>query len=412
MPKLTRRLIEILCNRATDREHVVWDSDLPRFGLRLRPEGKSTYVVKYRNAHGRQRKLTVGDPRVLTPEDARTLARQALGKVAGGQDPLSDRLALRQAPTVSDLCDRYLSDHADRHKKASSAKEDRKLIERHVRPKLGHHKVGELTRAEVARLHAAMRDTPVQANRLLTLLSKMFNLAILWGWRTDERNPARLVQRFKERNRERYLTPDELRRLGDVLAQRDNRKGRTESIVPLVRLLILTGARLSEIMLAEWDWVDREAGMLRLPDSKTGAKTIMLSGPALAVLDAIPRIEGQPYVIAGRKPGMPLVNPAKPWDRIRKRAGLEGVRLHDLRHTFASAAVGTGLSLPMIGKLLGHTQASTTERYAHLHDDPVRRAAETTASTLNAWMQGKQGAEIASLRSGEIAFSGVPWLTA
>jgi len=386
MPKLTMRTVEILRNRATVKEHVVWDSDLPRFGLRLRVEGKATYIVKFRNGHGAQRKLTLGDARVLTPEEARTLARRSLASVAYGNDPVEERTTRLHAPSMADLCDRYLADHAKRHKKPSSVRDDQAFIRRFVRPMLGHLKVDQVSRAEVARLHAAMTDTPVHANRLLTLLSKMFNLAILWGWRTDERNPARFVQRYREHKRERYLTPDELQRLGQALALRENRKGRTESIVPLIRLLVLTGARLGEIMLAKWDWVDWNAGLLRLPDSKTGAKTIVLSGPALTVLRAIPRREGQPYVVAGKKPGRPLVNPSKPWNRIRKRAGLDGVKLHDLRHTFASAAVGTGLSLPIVGKLLGHSQASTTQRYAHLHDDPLRRAAEATACVLDNWI--------------------------
>ena len=234
-------------------------------------------------------------------------------------------------------------------------------------------------------------------NRVLSLLTTALNRSEVWRYRPEGTNPCRNVKRYPEEKRERYLTPDELARLGTVLAEVEYENWDTPSIVPLIRLLTLTGTRLREIMTARWDWVDFRAGALSIPDSKTGAKTILLTAPAMAVLNGIERHDDNPYVIVGKKPGAHLANAFKPWSRIRKRADLEGVRLHDLRHSFGAAGAGLGLSLPMIAKLLHHKKIETADRYAHVDLDPLRRAGETVAATLDGWMKGDAGAEVVEI---------------
>ena len=253
------------------------------------------------------------------------------------------------------------------------------------------------------RLHKGMRETPYRANRSLALLSKAFNLAEVWGWRPDYSNPVRHVSKFAEKKRKRFLSQRELARLGEALrvAERDGcltlpaKEGlRSEekrapiipSAIAAIRLLILTGARKGEILGLRWDWIDFEAGRANLPDSKTGEKAIVLAPAALAVLDAIPRQDGNPHVIVGAKPGAALVNLKDPWLAIRETAGLDDVRVHDLRHSFASVGAANGASLPIIGALLGHTQATTTQRYAHLADDPLRAAAADIGKRIAAAM--------------------------
>jgi integrase len=214
----------------------------------------------------------------------------------------------------------------------------------------------------------------------------MMNLAEAWGLRVDGSNPVRHVAKYHEDKRERYLTRQELQRLGAVLADAQDRSIENPFVIAAIGLLVLTGARLSEILTLRWDHVDLENQVLRLPDSKTGAKLIYLNAAAIKLLRGMPRMQANPYVIAGKKPGARLINLQKPWRRIRARASLPDVRIHDLRHSFASIAAGAGMSLPMIGKLLGHTQPATTARYAHLAADPLRAAADVIGGEISTMM--------------------------
>lgn len=391
MARLTKRRIDALKPR--EREYVEWDGELPGFGARVRPTGKISYILKYRVGGGRAgtvRKPTIGVHGVITVDQARAIARDWLGEVADGGDPATRRRDQGQAPTIAELCGRYLADHAEPHKKPSSVAEDRRLIAKRVKPALGRKKVTSLTRADVTRFHNGLRATPYEGNRTLALLSKMMNLAEAWNLRPDASNPCRHVKRFRETKHERFLSADELARLGNALAaaERDGTEG--ASAIAAIRLLLFTGARLSEILTLRWSEVDFEATCLRLEESKTGKKVIHLPVPALEVLSTIPRIEQNPYVIVGRKPGRHLVDLSGLWKRVRATAKLDSVRLHDARHTFASVGVGAGLSLHMVGKMLGHTQAQTTERYAHLAADPLKQAVETVGGVIAAAMSGKQ----------------------
>ena len=387
MPKLTNGFVTSIQPR--DKDVVVWDTEIPGFGIRVRPSGKRVYILKYRTKQGRQRKPTIGQHGPLKANKAREIARRWLVDVADGGDPSADKQAVRHAPTMADLCDRYLKEHAEPHKRPSSVANDRRLIEKRVVRELGNHTLNAVGRADLARLHHSLRKTPYEANRTLALLSKMFNLAEAWGLRPDGTNPCRHLKKFKEKKRERFLSPDELAELNKVLVEAERSQTEMPGVILAIRLLILTGCRLGEILTLKWEWVDFEAGCLRLPDSKTGSKTVQLGTPALTLLSESPPQPDNPFVIVGRRPGTHLVNLEKPWRRIRAKAGLDDVRIHDLRHTFASYGAAANLSLPIIGKMLGHTQAATTQRYAHLAADPVKQAAEVVSNSIAAAMTGE-----------------------
>ena len=249
-------------------------------------------------------------------------------------------------------------------------------------PAYGHLEVEEVGREHVSDLHYQLRDIPYQANRVLEIQSKIFNLAELWGLRREGSNPCRFVRKYKEQKRERFLSEEEFRRLGVVLSEMEREGTVSTYAAAAIRLLMLTGCRRNEIVELRWEDVDLEAGELRLADGKTGARLVPLSAPAVTVLSGLPRVEDSPWVIPGGKPGRHLADLQPPWERVRERAGLEEVRTHDLRHSFASRALALGESLPMIGKLLGHTQVQTTARYAHLARDSVKASASRIADSI------------------------------
>jgi integrase len=375
-----------------------WDDDLPAFGIRVYPSGRKSFIVSYR-AQGRQHFHTLGQFGPMTVHEAKTCALGVLAAVRRGDDPAGDRSSYRKAPTMADLFERFMREHARPRKKATSVVTDERIWQLHVLPQVGKRKIADLERADVSRLHAEMAETPYQANRLLAVLSKAFNLAEVWGWRIDGSNPCRHVQRFREEKRERFLSGEELAGLSEVLTEAEQARLESPFAVAAIRLLILTGCRVGEIVKLTWSEVDFERRCLRLADSKTGKKTVYLNTAALQLLAELDRDPENPHVIQGNVAGNHLIGLTRIWFRIRRRAGLEEVRLHDLRHTFASVGAGMGLSLPIIGKLLGHTQAVTTQRYAHLASDPMHDAAERIGASLGASLAGKPRAKVVQLRS-------------
>lgn len=442
--RLTKRVVEQV--QAGTKEQILWDDDVTGFGVRVRPSGKRVYIFKYRTLDGLQGKLTLGTHGNLTVDQARTLAKKHAHAVSQGANPARDKSELRAAPSLADLCDRYLLQHAKPHKKARSADSDGKLIENHIKPRLGKLAAHTITRADISELHHDLRETPYQANRVLALLSKMLNLSEVWGIRPDGSNPCRHIKKYKEEKRERFLSPRELAVLNDTLAHDASAAGLSKSAIAAIKLLVLTGCRLSEILTLQWEWVDFESGCLRLPDSKSGKKVVQLGAPALAILSAMETEDGNPFVVIGQKTGSHLINLEKPWRIVRDRAtvriwkagidplnqlikaledqldrtptipectraaeiakvklptGMLDVRLHDLRHTFASFGASANLSLPMIGKLLGHTQAQTTARYAHLASDPVKHSADIVAKAVDAAMRGVSAEIIPLQRAAE-----------
>jgi integrase len=379
MPKLTKRTVDAIEPQPT--EFFIWDESIPGFGLRVMPSGRKSFVVQYR-AGRRPRRMSLGPSTVLTCDQARTRAITIIAAVKNGEDPAADRAAKRNAATVSDLAERFDKEHIAVRLKASTAKEYRGNLRRFILPALGRLPVPEITRADVAKFHHDLRHIPYQANRCLEVVSKMFVLAEMWGLRPDGSNPRKHIRKYPEEKRERFLSAAELRRIGEVLREMESERVELPSAILAARLLILTGCRLGEIMTLKWDYVDFDECALRLPDSKTGKKVVHVGAPAVEYLHDAQRINGNPWVINGTLAGKPLSDLQPFWQRVRARAGVKDVRIHDLRHTFASTAVASGQGLPMIGKLLGHTQVQTTARYAHLAADPVRSAAHSVATSL------------------------------
>ncbi len=376
---------------------ILWDGGdggLRGFGLRVHPSDRKTFILKYRTRHGRRRQMVIGDYGPFTLVQARDFAAERLVQIRVGEDPLADLQRAARAQTIAQLAERYLERHAVPKKKPRSVEEDRRMLRLHIVPRLGRRKVEDVDRRDVTDLHHEMRATPYAANRVLALLSKMFSLAEKWGIRPDGSNPCRHVERFRERRRQRFLSAAELAELTDALARadRDGRFG--PHAIAALRLLLLTGCRLREILHLRWQDVDLDARLLRLPDSKTGAKLVYLSAPAREVLANLPRTMGFTYVVEGRGPDAPRSDLTKPWYWVRSLARLDDVRIHDLRHSHAAVGAGLGLSLPMLGKLLGHTQPVTTARYAHLAVEPMHEAAERIGAELSAVMKVQDKAPV------------------
>ena len=379
MAKLGKRNIEAL--DPADKDYFVWDRELPGFGVRIFPTGRKQFVLQYR--HGKvSRRMSLGRFGAITPEQARKLALEALVKINNDEDPLAEKKARRTAITVRELAKRFDDEHVAVHLKPSTAKEYRRNLKQFILPAIGHLRIIDVCRADIAAYHHKWRCRPYQANRNLEIISKMFNLAELWGLRPDGTNPRRHIKKYPEKKRERYFSPAELQAIGRVLRDMEAERIELPSAIAAIRLLLFTGCRLGEIMTLKWDYVDLGANLVRLPDSKTGAKVVHLGAAAIAVLENIDRIDGNPWVITGRNDGAHLTDLQPFWQRVRGRAGLKDARIHDLRHTFASVAVSNGQSLPMIGKLLGHTQVQTTARYAHLANEPVILAANDVSQTI------------------------------
>ncbi|MBI1418200.1 MAG: DUF4102 domain-containing protein [Limimaricola sp.] len=377
MSKLTKRAVEGLEARSED--YLVWDSNLSGFGVRVYASGRKSYLVQYR-AGGRTRRRAIGQHGALTADEARLEARKLLGEVARGGNPSEDRQRHLRAPTVASLCDRFLAEYVSVHCKPSTLRGYKCVIDQCVRPALGPRKIVDITRADIVEFHHGLRATPYMANRSVSMLSKMFNLAEDWGLRRDGTNPARRIKRFREEEKKRYLNDDEQARLWQVLAEALETGQETQHAISAIQLLMLTGCRLGEILTLRWAYVT--AHHLELPDSKTGRRRIPLPREAYDILMALPRTDGNPHVILGDSETGPLVNLQKTWLRVRARAGLTDVRMHDLRHTYASVAVMSGIDPFLLKEIMGHRNLQTTLRYAHFADESVQRAAASVASRL------------------------------
>lgn len=320
MPKLTKRVVEGLELRSNN--YIVFDAELPGFGIRVMPSGKRFFLVQYRK-HGRTRRVMLGQFGPLTAEIARRQGQLLLARArSSGPDPATERDLLRQSITVSILGARFLKEHVAVRCKPTTEREYRRSVELFINPFFGKQRVRTVTAAEVSELHGSLSHIPYQANRTLGVLSKMMKLAETWGLRDRHSNPCEEIERYPERKRERFLSLKEIGALGAALSEAEATGAESIHAVAAFRLLLLTGCRLSEIQSLRWEHVFLEQAELRLPDSKTGAKTVHLGSAAIQVLQLVPRIEENPYVIAGAKSGAHLTDLQRPWRRIRRVSGL------------------------------------------------------------------------------------------
>ena len=439
---------------------TLWDTETKGFGCRCQKESK-TFILKYRYGKGRTARQylytigKLGSP--WTPDTARNEAKKILGRIANGKNPASERQQQKKASSIDEAFNFFMKDSKGKRGERT-IEEYQRLYNKLTKPSLGHHRMQDVTHADIARLHSSLSNTAPQANRLLQMLSAFFNWCIKHGYKPEGSNPCRNIDKYKEKSRERFLSEKELFALSKALVRYDqeyshlkemshkkNKTGQTATntvtlyTTAAIRLLLFTGARRNEILTLKWSDVDFQNRLIRLQESKTGQKTIYLSAPALKILNEIPRIEGNPYVIAGHKEKSCLVNITAPWKRIRQMATIDlwqenenlailvdkaqrtlpkdcrigdlfsavtelankekttlplclmNVRIHDLRHNYASTAVASGHHLKVIGSLLGHADTKTTERYAHLANDPLQTASEVISKRLLDAMAGQSG---------------------
>ena len=413
MAKLTKRTVDAA--KPQERDYFVWDSELPGFGLRIFASGKKSYLVQYR-VPGHTRRYTIGLHGKFTPEEARKRASKVLARVADGDDPSAERAEARKDMTVGELAKLYLSEGSVEkpNKKASSWKTDDSNIRRHILPLLSRRVAKSLTQADVARFQAdvaagrtatdektGFRGRAIvlggkgTAARSLAVLAAMLQFGVARGLLPS--NPARGVKPYKGEKKERFLSEAEVSQLAETLITMEGEHALPAVAAAAIRLLLLTGCRKSEILSLRWKWIDFERGCLSLPDAKGGARVVPLAAPALEILAALPRTSE--WVLPATKGDGHYVGLGKAWERVRERAGLDGVRAHDLRHSFASFAVADGATLYVVGKVLGHRQTRTTEVYAHLADDPVRAVADRTAARIAAAMNvdNEKDAEVVKL---------------
>lgn len=379
--KLTKTSVEKI--QPGNQDKIVWDTDVKGFGVKVTPRGRRSYFVRYRvggGRNGRQRKPTIGTHGVITCDQARDVARRTLAAARDGKDPFQEKKAQINAETVGDFWEVYRQRHLTVRTKPRTQADVTAMFERHILPVLGKQNLRAITKSDISRLHSKLNAKPYQANRVLSALSGLFGRAEEWGHREEGSNPCRNIQRYQEPPRERFLTQAERKRLAVVL---DLHEKRNPVAVSFFRLAMLTGCRKNELLQLAWAEVDLDNKCIVLLDSKTGKRTVFLCSEAVQILQEMAREKGNPYVFPGAKQGAHLVNANKLWLKIREEAGLDGVRIHDLRHTFASMAIEAGLGLPVIGRLLGHSNASTTQRYAHLAEDPARAALEIIGKKIS-----------------------------
>ena len=387
--RISKRSVDALAVERGDA--VFWDRDLSGFGVRVYATGRKVYVVQMRRPGGRMRRATVGAHGKLAPEAARREAAAVIDRIRRGEEPFPP--APERKPTVADMAARYMTAHVEVNCRPGTVEMFRRVVDRYIVPELGHLALSAVERSHVSDLHFKMRDKPCQANQTEGVLAKMFRLAEAWGMTPARRNPCRSVRHYKKNRRERFLTPEEYRKLGRVLDEAWREGGFLPSGIAAIRLLLLTGCRKNEVVTLRWDDIDRTAGEIRFRDSKTGARRIPLTPAVEWVLAGIPRIEDNPWVITGQKPGDHLKNLDQVWTRLRSRAGLRDVRIHDCRHSYASRALAIGEGLPMIGRLLGHRKVTTTARYAHLARDTEKASAVKVGRSIGADILGQAGGE-------------------
>ena len=396
--KLTKRFIDSAKYDGSSQD-IRWDDQLPGFGVRLYSTGRKSFVLSYR-AQGRKHIMTIGAYGPLTLDQARKKARKHLAEVIDGGDPLESRQKAARGATMAVLCNDFLKLYAKQRKK--TWREDQRRIDRHILPNWGRIKIKSIKRSEITSFHTKLGETsPYEANRILALLSKMFEMAKQWGYLEENApNPAQKIEKFPEEERDRWLNQEELPRLVKASDRDPN-----DYVRAAMWMYLLTGLRRSELLQLKWSDIDPTRNEIKLLDTKAGRPHyVPLSLEAIKLLNTIPRWDGNPFIFPAAIKGKSLVNIGKPWGRIRKEANLEDVRLHDLRRTVGSWLAQSGKSLHLIGRVLGHSNASTTKIYARFAQDHVKSALEdhgkqilaisgkkSKANILNSPLQKKKG---------------------
>lgn len=413
--RLTKKTVDELQPR--DKQYVCYDASLAGFGVTVYPSGRKSFVVEYRPGAGGRRvakkRLVIGKYGTMTCEQARNVARQQLAKIQLGADPSLKKSATRKMLSFEETGKEYLEKAAPNRLKQSTITNYEINLRRHANPHLGKFKIADIARSDLTQMHNTIgTKSPVTANRVLETVSAVFRYAQDIGAVAEGHNPTQGIRSFKESRRERYLSEYEFVRLGQALELAENegipwanldkqvqpknavgaenqRTVFSSSAIDAIRMLIFTGCRLREILHLKWVEVDLERGLLFLADSKTGARAVVLNHLAQDILNRQTRrssfVFPSEFMTSdenGNPKDRPLADLNKPWRAVRRYAGIEDVRLHDLRHSFASVGASAGMGLPIVGALLGHKQAATTERYAHLDASPLRQASDEIAAKI------------------------------
>lgn len=382
--RITKRVIDSL--KATGADYVVWDSDLPSFGVRVRESGTKTYIVHYRAGRGRkalQRKWTISSTAKLTPEQARTEAKQRIGEVAKGDDPAAARSRKRREMTIREVAELYLAEHVRNHNKPSWGAEIELILQGRILPEFGTRRIGDLTRADIKRWHARMHKSPYRANRCLAVLRKMLALAHR-EWELRDDNPATGIKSFPEKRRERFLSPDELRAIGAWLAKSERDGSEHPSFILATRLMLLTGMRLGEVATVRWSDVDLAGNVVRLQDAKAGARAVPLNSQAVAFLANVNQRGEYVCQFEADRETMTRFDYHAFWRRMANAVGLSDTRPHDCRHTVATMGAMAGGTAFTLRDLLGHKTVAVTSGYVARTVDPIRALSETVGKKIGA----------------------------
>lgn len=368
MPKFTLAYIKSL--KPTEKLYEVWDTETKGFGCMVHPSGRKVYYFLYRHNGKRKKRLKVGVQGNITCDEARNIAIGWGGDLARGIDPKAQSkmkgIHEKEETSLAAFLEIFMAKHKRIHNKPGTAKQDGLRIKNNILPFIGEMKVMDVSSEAVLNLQDHMSKTPIQFNRCFEILSKAFNLAEVWGYRPKNSNPCRGIKKYPEKKKERFLTWEELERLDNIIKQQESLNTTSPYSLSAIRMLMYTGCRLSEILTLQWADVFIDEGYLHLKDSKTGERKVPLNDSAKSILASLKAEKGNPYVFVGEKPGTCLTTLKRAWTKIRGLANLNEVRIHDLRHTFASLAIKQGVDLYTVSKLLGHKNIHTTTRYAHL----------------------------------------------
>ena len=386
MVQLNKRLIDSFVNeKETD---IRWDDEVKGLGVRIYASNKKSFVFRYSLHTGRtKRSMVIGAYGVYTLKQARDEARRLKYEVSKGGDPAKERKQFKDAPTVSDLCTRYLEEHASPNKKPKSADDDRRAINNHIKPRLKSRLVSDVSFEDISKLHHSLKSSPFAANRVVALLSKMFNLAEKWGHRGRNTNPCRGIERYPEPKRVRYPSQKELKDFGNAIVKVEANCRVDPTPLSAIKILLFTAGRKREILSCKWEYIDFERKEIRLPDSKSGPSKIPLNEVAIEILEAIgPKQSG--WVFPSKVTDSHWNNIDKTWKVLVDEAGIENFRIHDLRHAFASAGANNRIPLEVLGTILRHSDPKLTKRYSHIYDETTKQAANTIGNNLKNSLAG------------------------